>query len=63
MNKDEDTDKESDLYKTLALNDTIHDFGKGNDRGIDINPIRSNDPHYIIQLLADTINIPKLIQQ
>ena len=39
MNKDEDTDKESDLYKTLALNDTIHDFGKGNDRGIDINLI------------------------
>ena len=32
-------DTESDLYKTLALNDTIHDFGKGQDRGVDINNI------------------------
>ena len=28
-----------DLYKYLALNDTIHDFGKGHDRGDDINDI------------------------
>ena len=29
----------TELYKTLALNDTIHDFGKGEDRGVDINNI------------------------
>ena len=32
----------NDLYKYLALNDTIHDFGKGQDRGVDINIIVEN---------------------
>ena len=31
--------KESELYKYLALNDTIHDFGKGSDRGDNIDYI------------------------
>ena len=37
--EDEEKKENEKLYKTLALNDTIHDFGKGDDRGIDINPI------------------------
>ena len=31
--------EESELYKYLALNDTIHDFGKGSDRGDNIDDI------------------------
>ena len=37
--ENEENKENEELYKTLALNDTIHDFGKGNDRGIDINLI------------------------
>ena len=37
---------ESNLYKYLALNDTIHDFGKGEERGgeqrLNINNIVEN---------------------
>lgn len=33
------SETKKDLYKYLALNDTIHDFGKGQDRGVDINNI------------------------
>ena len=36
---DENYSYNGDLYKYLALNDTIHDFGKGHDRGDDINDI------------------------
>ena len=34
--------EEKELYKYLALNDTIHDFGKGADRGQDITDIVKN---------------------
>ena len=45
--------EESELYKYLALNDTIHDFGKGADRGVNID--------YIVKGILDKAPYAKII--